>query len=168
MTSSFSISKKYSIRFLGTVIYYIFLILNLTSIMAFKLYFGILNPLDLLRIILIFFLCAIPAAPSSFVVSYLNQDRLEGIRTLSLIALIFGIVCLIFFWFFLLPIFFSPPQDQYEALARAGIFLFLVLLVVLFFYPLALISIVLSAAFGTLGYKFLLYRKDSLSSSKLE
>lgn len=160
----FSISKKNSIRLLGTVIYFIFLILTLWLILIFRLYWGILNPVDLLRILLIFFLCAIPTAPSSFVVSYLSQDRNEGFRTLFLVAFIFGAVCLIFFCFFLLPIFLSPPRDQYESLARAGIILVLFLFTLFFIYPLALFSSVFSVIFGNIGYKLSLNRKSSFSS----
>jgi hypothetical protein len=77
MSPPFSQARKYAIRFLGVIVYYLFLILNLTFTVAFKLSWGILNPIDPLRIIIIFFLCAIPVVPSSFVVSYLNFFNVE-------------------------------------------------------------------------------------------
>ncbi len=163
MNSSFSVPKKSSIRLLGIVIYYIFLILTVWLIVIFRLYWGILNPIDLFRIFLIFFLCTIPAAPSSFIVSYLNQDRYEGFRTLFLVGLILGAVCLIFFCFFLLPIFFYPPRGQYESLVRAGIIVAITLFTLFFFLPLVIFSGVFSAIFGNLGYILSLNRKSSFS-----
>jgi len=80
------------------------------------------------------------------------------------VALIFGIIYLVFFSFLLLEIYFIPPHDIYEPVVRAGIFIVFLFFILFFLYPLSVISSVLSVVFGNLGYKFLLYRNDSLSS----
>ncbi|MFX1516940.1 MAG: hypothetical protein ACFFC6_11555 [Promethearchaeota archaeon] len=163
MNYPFSISKKNYIRIFGTVVYFIFLILTFSSILIFKLYWGILNPIDFVRILLILFLCAFPAGLSSLVVSYLNQDRDEGVRSLFFVAFVFGAINLIFSCFFLLPIYLSPPRDQYESLARTGIFIALLLFTLFFLFPLAALSIVFSVIFGHVGYKLSLSGKNSFS-----
>ena len=164
MSYALKISKKQIIRVLGIFVYFTSLILNLTLIYLFQLFWGILNPIDLFRILTIFILCAIPSALSSFVVSYFNQEQFEGFRSFLYSIFIIGFIIVVFLSFFLLYVTFVPPRDIYEPLSRGGIFLMFIFFVLFFLHPLLFISSVFSIIFGNLGYKLNLYRNRTVTS----
>ncbi len=159
MVCHLTLSKKIRIRLIGIILFYTTLIFNLGFIIILILKWNLAGLYNLAIIFLTFFLCALPAALSSFVASYLSHDRREGLRTVFISGLIIGIVHAILFFIYLLYLLTIPPRDLYESAPRAAILILFELIFTFIFFPIAGISLIFAIIFANLGYQVVKYQR---------